>query len=153
MTRRYRRWLPWVMALSDIIVILLAFAVAYWIRYRLQWFRAVDPAYDAPLSQYVPLGIVLTIVLLMAYRGGGLYDPQRLRSCAHFPSGATASGAGTSSAPPPSPAAVVPPSTRRGNAYRKSSPKTVEQAATRVAALATTKPARALDAGQPSRTT
>ena len=32
------------MALTDVVFINLAFAAAYWVRYDLQWFRAVDPA-------------------------------------------------------------------------------------------------------------
>ena len=80
MTKRYKSWLPWLMAFTDAVIIGLSFGIAYWIRYRLQWFRAVDPAYDAPLSRYVPLAIVLIVVLLLSYRGGGLYDLRRSRS-------------------------------------------------------------------------
>jgi exopolysaccharide biosynthesis polyprenyl glycosylphosphotransferase len=80
MAKRLRRWLPWIMAATDVLYINLAFAIAYLVRYRLQWFRALDPAYDAPYRMYVPVAAVLTAVLLLAYRGAGLYNRRRTRS-------------------------------------------------------------------------
>jgi len=80
MARRMRRWLPWVMAAIDLVLINLAFVLAFWVRYRLQWFRAVDPAYDATFGTYIPLALLLTALLLFAYRGAGLYDQRRTRS-------------------------------------------------------------------------
>jgi len=80
MARRMRRWLPWLMAGSDVILINIAFAVAFWMRYRLQWFRAVDPAYNTTFRAYVPFAALLTVLLLITYRAAGLYDPRRSRS-------------------------------------------------------------------------
>jgi exopolysaccharide biosynthesis polyprenyl glycosylphosphotransferase len=65
------------MALTDIVLINLAFAAAYWVRYDLQWFRAVDPAYDASFRDYIPFALVLTILLMIAYRLGGVYHQPR----------------------------------------------------------------------------
>jgi exopolysaccharide biosynthesis polyprenyl glycosylphosphotransferase len=65
------------MALTDAVLINLAFAAAYWVRYDLQWFRAVDPAYDAPYSGYVPFAVALTALLLIIYKLGGVYDQRR----------------------------------------------------------------------------
>ncbi|MBC8446744.1 MAG: undecaprenyl-phosphate glucose phosphotransferase, partial [Chloroflexi bacterium] len=80
MARRLRRWLPWLMAVSDTLLIIAAFAVAFWMRYRLQWFRAVDPAFSTTFRAYIPLAALLTGFLLIAYRGAGLYDHRRTRS-------------------------------------------------------------------------
>ena len=80
MVRRLRRWLPRLMAGIDVVLINLAFVVAFWVRYELQWFRAVDPAYDATFRTYIPLAALLTALLLFAYRGAGLYDSRRARS-------------------------------------------------------------------------
>jgi len=68
------------MAGSDVILINIAFAVAFWMRYRLQWFRAVDPAYNTTFRAYVPFAALLTVLLLITYRAAGLYDPRRSRS-------------------------------------------------------------------------
>jgi exopolysaccharide biosynthesis polyprenyl glycosylphosphotransferase len=49
-------------------------AIAYWIRYDLQWLRAVDPAFVVPFSVYIPFALILTVVLILAYRRHGLYS-------------------------------------------------------------------------------
>lgn len=77
MFERYRRRVSLIMALADVALINLAFAAAYWVRYELQWFRAVDPAYDAPFQAYVPFALVLTALLMIAYKLGGVYDQPR----------------------------------------------------------------------------
>lgn len=70
-----RRWLLIAgLVISDAILINIAFAIAYWIRYDLQWLRAVDPANVVPLSVYVPFAPILTAVLILAYRRQGLYS-------------------------------------------------------------------------------
>jgi exopolysaccharide biosynthesis polyprenyl glycosylphosphotransferase len=68
------------MAATDVLLINLAFVLGFHVRYRLQWFRAVDPAYDAPFRTYIPLALALTGLLLFAYQGAGLYDTRRTRS-------------------------------------------------------------------------
>jgi len=61
----------------DVILVNVAFALAYWIRYDLQWIRAVDPAYDVPYSAYGGFVAVLTVLLLVAYAMGGVYNFRR----------------------------------------------------------------------------
>ena len=39
------RVVPWATVLADIVLIYLAFGLAYIVRYQLPWFRDVDPAY------------------------------------------------------------------------------------------------------------
>ena len=77
MFERYRRWGSLIIALTDVMLINLAFAAAYWVRYDLQWFRAVDPANDAPFQVYIPFALVLTVLLMIAYKLGGVYDQPR----------------------------------------------------------------------------
>lgn len=77
MFERYRRLLSKGMVLVDILLINIAFVASYWVRYELQWFRAVDPAYDAPLSVYVPFALGLTALLLIAYKLNGVYRSRR----------------------------------------------------------------------------
>jgi exopolysaccharide biosynthesis polyprenyl glycosylphosphotransferase len=77
MSRRYRRLVTISLVLMDVLLINTAFALAYWVRYELQWFRAVDMAYYAPYQRYVPFAIVLTILLLTIYRIEGVYHQPR----------------------------------------------------------------------------
>jgi exopolysaccharide biosynthesis polyprenyl glycosylphosphotransferase len=71
------RWLGWLLVISDAALINVAFAIAYWIRYDLQWFRAVDPAYNTSYRSYVPFVVVLTALLLVAFRLEGVYSLRR----------------------------------------------------------------------------
>lgn len=80
MFERYRRLVSLIMALTDVVLINLAFAAAYWVRYDLQWFRAVDPANYAPFRAYIPFALVLTVLLMIAYKLGGVYDQPRSAS-------------------------------------------------------------------------
>ncbi|MBL7183216.1 MAG: undecaprenyl-phosphate glucose phosphotransferase [Anaerolineae bacterium] len=80
MFERYRRWVSLIMALTDVLLVNLAFAAAYWVRYDLQWFRAVDPANYAPFRMYIPFALVLTALLMIAYKLGGVYDQPRSAS-------------------------------------------------------------------------
>ncbi|MCX6030262.1 MAG: undecaprenyl-phosphate glucose phosphotransferase [Chloroflexi bacterium] len=75
-----RKWMPWVTLVSDVLLINLAFPIAYWLRYDLQLFRSVDPANNVPYSVYIPLVAILTVVLLLANRREGAYDVRRGRS-------------------------------------------------------------------------
>ncbi len=75
---QYPSWLiPAVMG-SDILLINAAFLLAYFLRYRLQLFRPVDPAFDNPPDVYVPFAVVLTLLLIVAFRLDGVYVPRRL---------------------------------------------------------------------------
>lgn len=75
-----RKWMPWVSLFVDALLINLAFPTAYWLRYDLQLFRAVDPANNVPYTVYVPLVALLTAVLLLSLRREGAYDLRRGRS-------------------------------------------------------------------------
>ena len=73
-----RHWLlVTALVVSDIILINVAFAIAYWIRYNLQWLRAVDPAYLVPFSVFIPFALILTTLLILTYRREGLYRLRR----------------------------------------------------------------------------
>ncbi len=80
MFERYKRLLARLVILADILLINVAFAVSYWVRYELQWFRAVDEANYVPYSWYFPIGLFLTVVLLITYKLEGVYNQPRGRS-------------------------------------------------------------------------
>jgi exopolysaccharide biosynthesis polyprenyl glycosylphosphotransferase len=74
LARVKRRWLLIAgLVISDAILINVALAIAYWIRYELQWLRAVDPAFLVPFSVFIPFALILTGLLLLVYRREGLY--------------------------------------------------------------------------------
>jgi exopolysaccharide biosynthesis polyprenyl glycosylphosphotransferase len=58
----------------------LAFMLAYWLRYELQWFRQVEQEYFVPFGVYVPSVVMLTSVLLLVYWVEGAYRPERGRT-------------------------------------------------------------------------
>jgi exopolysaccharide biosynthesis polyprenyl glycosylphosphotransferase len=76
--RRNNTWLT-LKPLVDAILIVLAFAIAYWVRYHLQWVREVEPAYWVPFSVYVPSVALLTGILVAAYWLEGAYRAERGR--------------------------------------------------------------------------
>ncbi|OQA42146.1 MAG: UDP-glucose:undecaprenyl-phosphate glucose-1-phosphate transferase [Chloroflexi bacterium ADurb.Bin325] len=79
MTRDVRRWMPWVTAVTDVLLISVALLIAYWLRYDRQLFRLVDPANNVPFSVYLPLVGVLTVIWLAASHRAGAYDVRRGR--------------------------------------------------------------------------
>ena len=77
MPRRYPRWIAMAMLIADTILVNVSFLTAYVARIELQLFRAVDPTYQTPLVQYVPLAAGLTVLLVTLYVLGGAYDLRR----------------------------------------------------------------------------
>jgi len=63
--------------LTDIVLINLAFIAAYWVRYDLQLFRAVDPAFDVAYAVYLPFVALFTVLLILVYRQQGVYRLRR----------------------------------------------------------------------------
>jgi exopolysaccharide biosynthesis polyprenyl glycosylphosphotransferase len=75
---KYPRWLMWGVVISDVLLINAAFLLAYYLRYRLQLFLQVDPAFDNPPEVFLPFQVVLTALLLMAFKIDGVYVLRRL---------------------------------------------------------------------------
>jgi exopolysaccharide biosynthesis polyprenyl glycosylphosphotransferase len=65
---------------SDALLIIVAFGIAYYIRYQLQWFRAVDPAFQLSLWDYLPFATTLVVFVLAAFRFSGVYPYRYGRS-------------------------------------------------------------------------
>jgi exopolysaccharide biosynthesis polyprenyl glycosylphosphotransferase len=61
----------------DIILMLVAFGLAYYVRYEFQWFRNIDPAYYTTFRPYIPLAILLTTLVFIAFVMEGVYRPRR----------------------------------------------------------------------------
>jgi exopolysaccharide biosynthesis polyprenyl glycosylphosphotransferase len=73
----YKRWSTLALVISDVVLINIAFVLSYYIRYELQWIRAVAEAYYVPFRSYVPVSIILTLILLAVFKADGLYDRRR----------------------------------------------------------------------------
>ena len=68
---------PFFWMLIDAGLINIAFALAYYVRYELQWLRAVDPANNVPYTAFLPFILLLTGLLLIVYRKEGIYKNRR----------------------------------------------------------------------------
>jgi exopolysaccharide biosynthesis polyprenyl glycosylphosphotransferase len=77
MLDRHRRWFNIAIGVADVVLINIAVALAYYIRYELQWFRAVDPAFNQPFHAYIPFAVVLTALLIVTFRLEGVYQSRR----------------------------------------------------------------------------
>ena len=73
------RWLGTglAIALTDMILVNVAFGLAYWMRYRAQWPAALNPEHYQPYRVWFPVGLILTGILLLAYQLEGVYDVRR----------------------------------------------------------------------------
>ncbi|MGL4650720.1 MAG: nucleoside-diphosphate sugar epimerase/dehydratase, partial [Caldilineaceae bacterium] len=69
-----------ILPISDALLILLAFALAYFLRYQLQWFRTVDPAFQVSIWTYTPFAVALVAALLLSFRVSGVYPYKPGRS-------------------------------------------------------------------------
>jgi exopolysaccharide biosynthesis polyprenyl glycosylphosphotransferase len=74
---RYRRQIALAITIADVLLINLAFALAYWLRYDLQWFASVDEAFYVPYRSFIPISLALTVLLLGIYRLSGVYNQPR----------------------------------------------------------------------------
>ncbi len=77
MFERYQRWSSIVLAIGDLILINVAFVIAYWLRYKLQLVAAVDEAYFVPYKAFIPISLALTALLLIIYKVSGVYNQPR----------------------------------------------------------------------------
>lgn len=64
--------------LSDIVLINVSLVLAYLMRYELRWFRELG--FDAPLSDYAPFALILSILLPITFKLDGVYDSRRGQS-------------------------------------------------------------------------
>lgn len=70
-------WWPYLLVISDILLLFSACIVAYIVRYSLQWFRAVDPAFEIGFSAYLPIALALTAIVPFAYWFSKVYPFDR----------------------------------------------------------------------------
>jgi len=71
-----RQWWKVLLVLADAILIFAAFLTAYYLRYQIQLFFSVDPAFQLSLDGYLPLGLATVVVILIAFRFSHVYPYQ-----------------------------------------------------------------------------
>lgn len=74
------RWWPYLLVLTDVVLIYLAFVLAYFVRYEMQWFRAVDPVFQLEFHQYRQFSIALILILPISFYFSGVYPYRPGRS-------------------------------------------------------------------------
>lgn len=81
---RYQQsiWTGWRVMIGDVILIVAAFMISYYLRYGLQLFQTVDEVNNAPFEPYLPYTFIFMIWLLIANQSAGLYTPRRGRTWA-----------------------------------------------------------------------
>jgi len=72
-------WWPLLLRISDLVLIGIAFLLSYWVRYQLQWFRAVDPAFQTDFVTYLPFLVALMAILFVSFNFSGVYHRRRDR--------------------------------------------------------------------------
>ena len=72
-------WWPALLRISDLLLTVVAFVLAHWLRYGVQWFLAVDPANQADLVTYIPFGLALVFLLFCSFQFSRVYSYRRDR--------------------------------------------------------------------------
>ncbi len=80
MTTAFRRRWRVLLVVTDAILVLVGFAIAYWLRYNVQWIEPVDEMNYVEFDAYYGSAFLLTAILLLAYKIEGLYDQRRSAS-------------------------------------------------------------------------
>lgn len=63
---------PWWVVASDILIFNVSMAIAYWMRYDLEWFR--DISYYHSLTAYLPFALLFTALMLLTFRLDRVYQ-------------------------------------------------------------------------------
>ncbi len=77
MNRRITRLVNGATIVVDVALMALAFLLAYLLRYQLQWFREVDPAYYTTFAPYLPMAALQGGLILLSFALSGVYRFRR----------------------------------------------------------------------------
>lgn len=67
LTKPHQLWVRTVTIITDLLLINLAFVLAYIARYQWQWLREVEPQFHIPYMQYAGQQLLLTIIFIVAF--------------------------------------------------------------------------------------
>ncbi len=79
MSKQDKLW-GYIKPVIDALLIVASFAIAYYLRYEVQWFRQVEPAYQVPFQVYLPsiAGLTAITVLVLWIEGAYRYKRDRM---------------------------------------------------------------------------
>ncbi len=80
MSKRYRQIVALLTAASDALLVNAAFALAYLVRYQLEWPRPIVEENYVPYTVFFPIAGLLTVILLLTFALERVYDVRRGRS-------------------------------------------------------------------------
>lgn len=69
----------WLLPVIDLLLVIAAFLLSYYLRYEIEFLQPVDEANDAPFGPYVPYTILFALMMIMSNQGARLYREQRGR--------------------------------------------------------------------------
>jgi exopolysaccharide biosynthesis polyprenyl glycosylphosphotransferase len=69
---KVRRWALWWVVVWDILLISASVVLAYWVRYRLQWFR--DISFYHPVTAYIPFALLFTALMMLTFQMDRVYQ-------------------------------------------------------------------------------
>jgi exopolysaccharide biosynthesis polyprenyl glycosylphosphotransferase len=78
--KKFRQKVAFLTALADFLLINVAFALAYWVRYELEWIKPVAEAHYVPYRFYFPFSLILSFLLMLTYVVQKLYDYEPKKS-------------------------------------------------------------------------
>ena len=69
----FLRWHKQFLVVIDAVAVNLAFYLAWFVRYQLQWYRTVDPAYYTDFNFYLRISVLAAVLIVVAFYLEGLY--------------------------------------------------------------------------------
>lgn len=69
----------WLLPVIDILLVIAAFLLSYYLRYEVEFLQPVDEANAAPFGPYVPYTILFALMMVMSNQGARLYRERRGR--------------------------------------------------------------------------
>ncbi len=73
MAASFLRWQKQILVVVDAVAVVMTFYLAWFIRYQLQWYRTVDPAYYTDFSFYLRVSLLAAVLIVAAFYLEGLY--------------------------------------------------------------------------------
>jgi exopolysaccharide biosynthesis polyprenyl glycosylphosphotransferase len=77
MAKSLQKYQKLIMALVDALLVVVAFYIAWWLRYERQWYHVVDPASYTDFPFYFRVAIIASLFILLTFYWQGVYTLPR----------------------------------------------------------------------------
>jgi exopolysaccharide biosynthesis polyprenyl glycosylphosphotransferase len=74
------KWPRWLLPTVDVLLVLIAFLISYYLRYEVQFLQPVNEANDAPFGPYIPYTAIFAALIFFFNQNAHLYQERRGRS-------------------------------------------------------------------------